>query len=80
MPRFHGDRVHQVCKNCELLADLPTGGHGALLSPPPPAHVLSPLARELLLDPPGFDRSQLPELNRKITAFMRKHLLAQARP
>ena len=78
VPRFHGNRVHQVCKNCELLADLPTGGHGALLSPPPPAHVLSPLARELLLDPPDFDRNQLPTINGKITAFMRKHLLAQA--
>jgi predicted dienelactone hydrolase len=76
LPRFHSDRVLQVCKNCELLADLPTGGHGALLSPPPPADVLSPLAQDLLLDPPGFDRSELPALNRKITAFMRKHLLA----
>lgn len=80
LPRFHSDRVLQACKTCELLADLPTGGHGALLSPPPPADVLSPLARELLLDPPGFDRSQLPALNRKISAFMRKHLLAQALP
>lgn len=75
VPRFHSDRVRQACKNCELLADLPTGGHGALLSPPPPADALSPLARDLLLDPPGFDRSQLPALDRKITAFMRKHLL-----
>ncbi|MDP3166198.1 MAG: dienelactone hydrolase, partial [Hydrogenophaga sp.] len=50
-------------------------GHGALLSPPPPADVLSPLAQDLLLDPPGFDRSQLPAVDRKITAFMRKHLL-----
>lgn len=75
VPRFHSDRVRQSCKNCELLADLPTGGHGALLSPPPPADALSPLAQDLLLDPPGFDRSQLPALDRKITAFMRRHLL-----
>lgn len=75
VPRFHSDRVLQACKTCELLADLPTGGHGALLSPPPPADALSPLAQDLLLDPPGFDRSALPAVDRKITDFMRKHLL-----
>ncbi|MDP1955658.1 MAG: dienelactone hydrolase [Polaromonas sp.] len=75
VPKFHSDRVLQACKSCELVADLPTGGHGALLSPPPPADALSPLARDLLLDPPGFDRSQLPAVDRKITAFFRKHLL-----
>ncbi|GAB3470746.1 alpha/beta hydrolase family protein [Polaromonas eurypsychrophila] len=75
LPRFHSDRVLQACKACELVADLPNGGHGALLSPPPPADVLSPLAQDLLLDPPGFDRSALPAVDRQITAFMRKHLL-----
>lgn len=75
VPRFHSDRVLQACKNCELLADLPTGGHGALLSPLPPVDALSPLAQDLLLDPPGFDRSVLPAVDRKITGFMRKHLL-----
>ncbi len=75
IPRFHSARVLQACKSCELVADLPTGGHGALLSPPPPADALSPLAQDLILDPPGFDRSQLPALDRKITAFMRRHLL-----
>lgn len=75
LPRFHSDRVLQACKTCEHVADLPTGGHGALLSPPPPADVLSPLAQALLLDPPGFDRSQLPAVDRRITAFMRKHLI-----
>jgi hypothetical protein len=25
-------------------------------------------------DPPGFDRSVLPEMNRRIAAFFRKHL------
>jgi hypothetical protein len=37
--------------------------------------VLSPLAQDLILDPPGFDRNLLPAVDRKITAFMRKHLL-----
>lgn len=75
IPRFHSDRVLQACKSCERVADLPTGGHGALLSPPPPADALSPLAQGLLLDPPGFDRALLPPVDRQITAFMRKHLL-----
>jgi predicted dienelactone hydrolase len=80
VPRFHSDRVLQACTGCELLADLATGGHGALLSPPPPAEALSPLARALLLDPPGFDRGQLPEVDRRISDFMRKHLSPPAAP
>ncbi|MES2385744.1 MAG: dienelactone hydrolase [Pseudomonadota bacterium] len=75
IPRFHSAQVLQACKTCELLADLPTGGHGAVLSPPPPLDKLSPIARDLLLGPPGFDRGELPAVYRKITAFMRRHLL-----
>jgi predicted dienelactone hydrolase len=75
IPRFHSAQVLQACKTCELIADLPTGGHGAVLSPPPPVDNLSPIARDLLLGPPGFDRGELPAVYRKITAFMRKHLL-----
>jgi len=75
VPRFHSDVVLAACKRCELVADLPDGGHGALLSPSPPADGMSDLAKDLLLDPPGFDRAQLPALDRKISAFMRKHLL-----
>ena len=76
VPRFHSDVVLAACKpRCELLADLPDGGHGALLSPPPPAEGMSDLAKDLLLDPPGFDRGQLPALDGKISAFLRKQLL-----
>ena len=72
-PRFHGEQVLQACKPCEHIADLPTGGHGALLSPLPPG--FTGLLGELLNDPPGFDRSVLPEVDRKITAFFSRHLL-----
>jgi predicted dienelactone hydrolase len=72
-PRFHSDVVLKHCVSCERIADLPAAGHGALLSPPPPA--LPEAAAALLNDPPGFDRSVLPEVDRKITAFFRKHLL-----
>jgi predicted dienelactone hydrolase len=72
VPRFHSDRVLQACKLCEHIADLPTGGHGALLSPLPPG--LTGLVGDLLNDPPGFDRRQLPEVDRKITAFFVRHL------
>lgn len=75
VPRFHSGAVLAACKRCEHLADLPDGGHGALLSPPPPSEAMSDLAKDLLLDPPGFDRDQLPALDRKISGFLRKHLL-----
>jgi predicted dienelactone hydrolase len=72
-PRFHGEAVLKACAPCTSVATLPSGGHGALLSPFPPE--LSDAAAELLNDPPGFDRSVLPEIDRKIAAFFRKHLL-----
>jgi len=75
VPRFHSDRVLQACKPCEHIADLPMGGHGALLSPPPPG--LTGLVGDMLNDPPGFDRSRMPVVDRKITAFFIRHLLPQ---
>jgi predicted dienelactone hydrolase len=72
LPRFHSDRVLQACAACERLADLQNGGHGALLSPFPPG--LSGLVADLLNDPPGFDRSVLPEVDRRIAAFFRATL------
>ena len=73
VPRFHGERVLQTCAACERLADVPNGGHGALLSPLPPG--LSGLVGDLLNDPPGFNRGVLPGIDRKIAAFFRRHLL-----
>jgi predicted dienelactone hydrolase len=73
LPRFHGERVLQACATCERVADIPNGGHGALLSPLPPG--LSGLVGDLLNDPPGFDRAVLPAIDRKIVAFFRKHIL-----
>jgi predicted dienelactone hydrolase len=73
LSRFHSDRVLQACAACERLGDFPNGGHGALLSPFPPGR--SGLAAELMNDPPGFDRSALPEMDRRIAAFFRKQLL-----
>lgn len=73
-PRFHGEAVLKSCSTkCVSVASLPGGGHGALLSPFPPK--LPDAAAELLKDPPGFDRSVLPEIDRKIAAFFRTHLL-----
>ena len=73
LPRFHSDRVLLACAACVRLLDFPNGGHGALLSPFPPG--LSGTLAELLDDPPGFDRSALPGMNRRIAAFFSKHLL-----
>ena len=75
-PRFHSDAIIQACApRCEVIADLPTAGHGALLSPPPPSQVLSEIEQDLIGDPPGFDRSAMPEVDRKIAAFFNRHLL-----
>jgi predicted dienelactone hydrolase len=73
IPQFHSDRVVRACSSCELLADLKTAGHGALLSPLPPG--FTGLLGKLLNDPPGFDRSVMGEVDRKITAFFVQHLL-----
>ncbi|SFL94313.1 dienelactone hydrolase [Variovorax sp. OV329] len=77
-PRFHSDRVLQACKSCELIADLPAAGHGALLSPLPPG--LTGLLGDMLNNPPGFDRSQMAEVDEKITAFFAKHLPSAGAP
>jgi predicted dienelactone hydrolase len=75
VPRFHSDRVLEAClPRCEHIADLPTGGHGALLSPPPPG--LTGLVGDMLNDPPDFDRrAATAEVDRKTTAFFIRHLL-----
>lgn len=71
--RFHGDAVLRACASCEVLADLPTAGHGSMLSPPPPG--LQGVAAELLADPPGFDRALVAQANARAAAFFRRHLL-----
>jgi predicted dienelactone hydrolase len=71
--RYHVDSVLRACQACTLVADLPTAGHGSLLSPPPPA--LSGTAATLLRDPPGFDRALVPPAQARAVAFMRQHLL-----
>jgi len=74
VPRFHSDPVLKACAKCERVADFATGGHGALLSPPP--RKLDGLVGDLLNDPPGFDRAkEVPEVNRRIVEFFRKHLV-----
>lgn len=75
VPRFHSNRVLQTCTTCEHIADLPNGGHGALLSPLPPG--FTGLLGDMVNDPPGFDRSQMGAVDQKITAFFARHLLRQ---
>jgi hypothetical protein len=76
VPRFHSGSVLRAClPRCELLADLPSAGHGALLSPPPPLQAMSATLRDLLADPPGFDRAQMPAVDRAIAAWFTKRLL-----
>jgi predicted dienelactone hydrolase len=77
VPAFHSDRIVKACPGCERVADLESGGHGALLSPLRPDR--SGLIADLINDPPGFDRARaVPEVNQKIVAFFLKHLLRSA--
>jgi hypothetical protein len=76
-PRHHIDRVRSACAGstlpdgqpgCTLLADMPHGGHGSMLSPPPVG--LPPRTTRLLDDPAGFDRADaLPAVYDAVAAF-----------
>lgn len=74
-PKYHSDFVLAHCTQCTLLLDLPTGGHGALLSPMFPN--LTARSQALVGDPPGFDRAAVvPGVNATITRFFLQHLAA----
>jgi predicted dienelactone hydrolase len=75
VPRFHSNAVLQACKGCVLVADVPSAGHGSMLSPRPPLADLGTIAADLLSDPPGFDRALVPATHERIVAFFRQHLL-----
>lgn len=75
VPRFHSSAVLAACQDhCTLIAHLPNAGHGAMLSPMPPLRLLNGVERELLGDPPDFDRSVLPQVDARIVAFFAAHL------
>jgi predicted dienelactone hydrolase len=77
VPRFHVEKIAQACApRCEVVMDLPEGGHGAMLSPLPPlAH--GSIGEQLLADPPAFRREQaIAELNARIADFFVRHVAA----
>ena len=78
VPRFHIKVVQSVCEpRCRVLAHLANGGHGAMLSPPPPFEPGS-IADRLLSDPPSFDRAKIiPELHDSIASFFAQELAAR---
>jgi hypothetical protein len=65
--------LRAACASCEVLADLKNAGHGSLFSPWPAslARSLTPL----LVDPPGFEREELPGVYRATAAFFARELL-----
>lgn len=71
-PRWHIDAVRAACTGCVLLADMPDGGHGSILSPQLPD--LPPRAARLLNDPPGFDRAAVVQAYAAITRFFVQNL------
>jgi predicted dienelactone hydrolase len=72
-PAYHIDAVLRACGGCTLVADLPTAGHGSLMSPQLPT--MPEPAESLLRDPPGFDRSLVPPAHAAIVTYFRQHLL-----
>jgi predicted dienelactone hydrolase len=75
IPRFHVGAIVKACTpHCEVIMNLPEGGHGAMLSPMPPLEQGS-IGQHLLRDPPSFDRTRvIPELNARIADFFARHL------
>ena len=75
VPRFHIDPVREACgPRCELVADLPEGGHGAVLSPWSDERAAA--IDRYLMDPPGFKRAiEVPATFDRIVDFFNRHLL-----
>ena len=71
-PAFHSLALLAQCKPCEVVADMPDAGHGAMLSPLPRG--FTGALADLLNDPPGFDRSRMGAVDRDIVAFFDHHL------
>lgn len=72
-PQWHIDAVRAACgTHCTLVADMPTAGHGSILSPQVPD--LPERAARLLNDPPGFDRASLPAVYDAIARFFIQNL------
>ena len=78
VPRFHVEHIVKACSpNCEVVMDLPEGGHGAMLSPMPPMERGS-IGEHLLADPASFDRERsIAELNARVADFFERHLMAK---
>ncbi|QTD43939.1 alpha/beta hydrolase family protein [Ottowia testudinis] len=76
VPRFHVDTVRAACAPCELVADLPQAGHGALLSPAPVD--LSPLESRLLQGDKPLGAGELADTQQRIVQFFNRHLTSRA--
>jgi predicted dienelactone hydrolase len=66
-PRFHSQVVLSVCPSCIEIPNLPHASHGTLFSPWP--QELAQSFTSMLVDPPGFDRTALPQMYRTMGAF-----------
>jgi predicted dienelactone hydrolase len=73
-PRFHSNKVQSACASCVDIPNLPHSGHGTLMSPWP--QELAKSVTPLLVDPPGFDRRQLPAVYGRMTEFFTDKLSA----
>ena len=72
VPRFHIDAVRAACAPCELVADNPQAGHGALLSPPPVD--LTPLEARLLGADQALGAGQIAATQQRVVDFFVRQL------
>lgn len=72
-PAFHIGAVRAVCTTCQTIADMSTAGHGSLLSPWP--QELAQSITPMLVDPPNFDRAELPVVYKRMADFFSTQLL-----
>ena len=71
-PKWHVLAVENACRSCITLGALRGGGHLSILSPLPESVIrgLGPWAK----DPPGFDRTSVIALYKRIAQFFREHV------
>lgn len=79
VPKFHSQPLIAACKTCEVIASLPTAGHGALLGR---CHRRRrPGSSACWLTPPDFNRAfETAILFQRTTVFFQKHLLVDPAP
>jgi predicted dienelactone hydrolase len=73
-PRFHSQVVLAACASCANIPNLPLAAHGTLFSPWP--QDLAQSITPMLVDPPGFNRADIPIVYARMVQFFKDKLSA----